>query len=127
MIRSKRGADDEVLRDLGKSLTGGKWVKEAEQKRVSEIHALIFGKPVRVDLSAAAAVLGRVKSERKARSSRENGRKGGRPRILGYDVVRSDGRVITREPNKKTAEKTCRSLYEPNRHPWTYRAVRVTA
>jgi len=31
-------------------------------------------------LSAAAAALGRVKSERKAEASRRNGRKGGRPK-----------------------------------------------
>ena len=35
------------------------------------------------DLSSAAATLGRVKSPRKAKASRQNGRLGGRPRIVG--------------------------------------------
>ncbi len=59
------------------------------------------------ELSKAAAVLGRkggqVKSEAKARAARENGKKGGRPRIYGNilgskDVIEAKGYVYVLTP-----------------------------
>lgn len=43
--------------------------------------------------SEAAATLGRIKSEKKAASSRENGKKGGRPAGLEmtYDLINDNG------------------------------------
>lgn len=40
------------------------------------------------EISAAAALLGRVKSERKAAASRENGKRGGRPKITNRQIER---------------------------------------
>jgi hypothetical protein len=43
------------------------------------------GQKSRIAIHNAAAALGRVKSEKKAASSRENGKKGGRPKTEGTD------------------------------------------
>lgn len=58
LTRKSAQAHLEMVADLASQRTGGAWA----------------------NVSAAAAAMGRIKSERKAKSSRENGKKGGRPR-----------------------------------------------
>lgn len=61
---------------------GDEWKTIARMLK-SKYGETLAGDQVRHEMSpikSAAAAMGRVKSERKATSSRENGRKGGRPR-----------------------------------------------
>jgi hypothetical protein len=55
----------------------------------------------RSEISAAAAAMGRVKSERKSASSRENGRKGGRPKKEirdGIVALQNSGMFVPVQP-----------------------------
>jgi hypothetical protein len=45
-------------------------------------HCPVHARYTMATISEAAAAMGRVKSERKAASSRENGKKGGRPKKI---------------------------------------------
>lgn len=59
----------------------GRRVRQWSDGRI-EAHYFIYGEPCRAGerKNPAAVALGSIKSEKKAKSSRENGKKGGRPK-----------------------------------------------
>lgn len=69
-------------------------------------HLITFDPAVEYPLSVAAVALGSIRTERKAASSRENGKKGGRPR----KVVRDSKNIYNCA--------VCGAVVDPNRAIW---------
>jgi len=87
-----------------------------EKNQYSE-DVLMYGEMRTPDMTelnagAAAAALGRMTSEKKKKSSRENGKKGGKPRTRKYNVVlrHPSGSVEIIGRNHETLEQALNSL-----------------